>query len=182
MDYGFKFTVDIDMNGKYGGDPFHGSSQDARDYTTLFHGQQNFSFTMFLGHLLVSSSPRAWISSGRLFSTTSVVEAGYKMKSHSGAKKRWRSLASGNSFKRVCIMTISNNELLAGITHRTKRTTLIWLSQNLRLARTAFRKPFTRIVPRPINSKRSCFRTVQTRSFVVVCTLSLMLIALLTHR
>ncbi|KAF8964410.1 hypothetical protein BDZ97DRAFT_1700532 [Flammula alnicola] len=36
----------------------------------------------------------------RLFSTTSVAEAGYKMKSHSGAKKRWRSLASGSSFKR----------------------------------------------------------------------------------
>ncbi|KAJ3887254.1 hypothetical protein GG344DRAFT_55999 [Lentinula edodes] len=36
----------------------------------------------------------------RMFSMTSVVEAGYKMKSHSGAKKRWRSLASGSSFKR----------------------------------------------------------------------------------
>ncbi|CAA7271319.1 unnamed protein product [Cyclocybe aegerita] len=36
----------------------------------------------------------------RLFSTSSVAEAGYKMKSHSGAKKRWRSLASGSSFKR----------------------------------------------------------------------------------
>ncbi|KJA21243.1 hypothetical protein HYPSUDRAFT_141070 [Hypholoma sublateritium FD-334 SS-4] len=36
----------------------------------------------------------------RLFSSTSVSEAGYKMKSHSGAKKRWRSLGSGTSFKR----------------------------------------------------------------------------------
>ncbi|KAF9533151.1 hypothetical protein CPB83DRAFT_758381 [Crepidotus variabilis] len=36
----------------------------------------------------------------RLFSTSKVVEAGYKMKSHSGAKKRWRSLGSGNLFKR----------------------------------------------------------------------------------
>ncbi|KAF5360443.1 hypothetical protein D9756_004704 [Leucocoprinus leucothites] len=54
---------------------------------------------MFLSQLL-SSSPHAWLSSRRLFSTTSVVEAGYKMKSHSGAKKRWRSLASGTSFKR----------------------------------------------------------------------------------
>ncbi|PFH54087.1 hypothetical protein AMATHDRAFT_89069, partial [Amanita thiersii Skay4041] len=36
----------------------------------------------------------------RSFSASSIVEAGYKMKSHSGAKKRWRSLASGNSFKR----------------------------------------------------------------------------------
>jgi len=35
----------------------------------------------------------------RLFSTTPAVEA-YKMKSHSGAKKRWRSL-SGSAFKRV---------------------------------------------------------------------------------
>ncbi|KIM43293.1 hypothetical protein M413DRAFT_444112 [Hebeloma cylindrosporum] len=34
----------------------------------------------------------------RLFSTTPAVEA-YKMKSHSGAKKRWRSL-SGSAFKR----------------------------------------------------------------------------------
>ncbi|KAF8798970.1 hypothetical protein BYT27DRAFT_7122302 [Phlegmacium glaucopus] len=38
---------------------------------------------------------------GRLFSSTPINEAGYKMKSHSGAKKRWRSLASGNSFKRA---------------------------------------------------------------------------------
>ncbi|KAF9046598.1 hypothetical protein BJ165DRAFT_1472940 [Panaeolus papilionaceus] len=38
--------------------------------------------------------------SQRLFSTTSVAEGGYKMKSHQGAKKRWRSLASGNVFKR----------------------------------------------------------------------------------
>lgn len=29
-----------------------------------------------------------------------MVQAGYKMKSHSGAKKRWRSLASGSDFKR----------------------------------------------------------------------------------
>ncbi|PPQ70020.1 hypothetical protein CVT26_013308 [Gymnopilus dilepis] len=36
----------------------------------------------------------------RLFSTTRIAEAGYKMKSHSGAKKRWRSLGSGNAFKR----------------------------------------------------------------------------------
>ncbi|KAF8349457.1 hypothetical protein F5887DRAFT_946228 [Amanita rubescens] len=36
----------------------------------------------------------------RFFSTTQIVQAGYKMKSHSGAKKRWRSLASGSSFKR----------------------------------------------------------------------------------
>ena len=41
-------------------------------------------------------------SSGfRLFSSSPITEAGYKMKSHSGAKKRWRSLASGSSFKRV---------------------------------------------------------------------------------
>lgn len=37
----------------------------------------------------------------RFFSSTPINEAGYKMKSHSGAKKRWRSLASGSSFKRV---------------------------------------------------------------------------------
>lgn len=37
----------------------------------------------------------------RLFSSTPITGAGYKMKSHSGAKKRWRSLASGSSFKRV---------------------------------------------------------------------------------
>ncbi|KDR82848.1 hypothetical protein GALMADRAFT_56985 [Galerina marginata CBS 339.88] len=40
------------------------------------------------------------VSLPRFFSTTRAVEAGYKMKSHSGAKKRWRSLASGTSFKR----------------------------------------------------------------------------------
>ncbi|TFK61390.1 hypothetical protein BDN72DRAFT_778242 [Pluteus cervinus] len=37
----------------------------------------------------------------RLFSTTRTVEAGYKLKSHSGAKKRWRSQASGTVFKRA---------------------------------------------------------------------------------
>ncbi|KAF9565733.1 hypothetical protein CPC08DRAFT_759371 [Agrocybe pediades] len=39
-------------------------------------------------------------STSRLFSMSTPVEAGYKMKSHSGAKKRWRSLGSGNAFKR----------------------------------------------------------------------------------
>ncbi|KAF8158116.1 hypothetical protein B0H34DRAFT_749559 [Crassisporium funariophilum] len=39
-------------------------------------------------------------SATRLFSTTPIAEAGYKLKSHSGAKKRWRSLASGTVFKR----------------------------------------------------------------------------------
>ncbi|KAK7048399.1 hypothetical protein R3P38DRAFT_1862652 [Favolaschia claudopus] len=38
----------------------------------------------------------------RSFSTTAVLEAGYKMKSHSGAKKRWRSAPGLKSFKRVC--------------------------------------------------------------------------------
>ncbi|KAF4590186.1 50S ribosomal protein L35 [Pleurotus pulmonarius] len=36
----------------------------------------------------------------RLFSTSSTPQAGYKMKSHSGTKKRWRSLGSGDAFKR----------------------------------------------------------------------------------
>ncbi|KAE9400506.1 hypothetical protein BT96DRAFT_647771 [Gymnopus androsaceus JB14] len=53
----------------------------------------------------LASNLRSTISSShtwgpRMFSVTSVAEAGYKMKSHSGAKKRWRSLASGSSFKR----------------------------------------------------------------------------------
>ncbi|KAF8895485.1 hypothetical protein BD779DRAFT_1382198, partial [Infundibulicybe gibba] len=45
-----------------------------------------------------SCLPLRLISRG--FSTTPAVNAGYKMKSHSGAKKRWRSLASGNAYKR----------------------------------------------------------------------------------
>ncbi|KAF8073719.1 hypothetical protein FPV67DRAFT_761871 [Lyophyllum atratum] len=58
---------------------------------------------MSLGRLL--STARSWSSptsviASRLFSTTSLAQAGYKMKSHSGAKKRWRSLASGIAFKR----------------------------------------------------------------------------------
>ncbi|KIK52088.1 hypothetical protein GYMLUDRAFT_50157 [Collybiopsis luxurians FD-317 M1] len=32
---------------------------------------------------------------------TSVAEAGYKIKSHSGAKKRFKSLGSGSTFKRA---------------------------------------------------------------------------------
>ncbi|KAH9480418.1 Putative mitochondrial ribosomal protein new15, mitochondrial [Psilocybe cubensis] len=40
-------------------------------------------------------------AASRLFSTTQPVEGAlYKMKTHSGAKKRWRSLGSGSSFKR----------------------------------------------------------------------------------
>lgn len=49
----------------------------------------------------VRSSLAPATGSYRMFSATHIVEAGYKMKSHSGAKKRWRSLASGTSFKRV---------------------------------------------------------------------------------
>ena len=44
------------------------------------------------------------LSTARLFSTSAVAEAGYKLKSHSGAKKRWRSIASG-VFKRVCLVS-----------------------------------------------------------------------------
>lgn len=55
---------------------------------------------MFLGRLL--STVQTCVAP-RLFSTTSAFEAGYKMKSHSGAKKRWRSLASGSDFKRVSL-------------------------------------------------------------------------------
>ncbi|KAF9267409.1 hypothetical protein L218DRAFT_955299 [Marasmius fiardii PR-910] len=53
------------------------------------------SITAFRPSLTFS---QGWIP--RSFSTTSVAQAGYKMKSHSGAKKRWRSLASGTQFKR----------------------------------------------------------------------------------
>ncbi|KAJ7644173.1 hypothetical protein FB45DRAFT_718732, partial [Roridomyces roridus] len=44
--------------------------------------------------------PAARWAAPRLFSTTSMLEAGYKMKSHSGAKKRWRSSPGKASFKR----------------------------------------------------------------------------------
>lgn len=60
--------------------------------------------TMFLHRLLSTAQSCTAPSSlrvNRLFSTTLFVQAGYKMKSHSGAKKRWRSLASGVVFKRV---------------------------------------------------------------------------------
>ncbi|TEB39791.1 hypothetical protein FA13DRAFT_1724012 [Coprinellus micaceus] len=36
----------------------------------------------------------------RSFSMSPIVEAGYKLKSHSGAKKRWRSLGASSVFKR----------------------------------------------------------------------------------
>ncbi|KAG5729689.1 hypothetical protein E4T56_gene1035 [Termitomyces sp. T112] len=53
----------------------------------------------------------------RLFSTTAVSQAGYKMKSHSGAKKRWRSLASGVTFKRgkACHSHLNNSKSPARI-------------------------------------------------------------------
>lgn len=41
------------------------------------------------------------VSSVRAFSASRVAEAGYKLKSHSGAKKRWRSLGASKVFKRV---------------------------------------------------------------------------------
>ncbi|KXN88271.1 hypothetical protein AN958_07730 [Leucoagaricus sp. SymC.cos] len=63
---------------------------------------------MFLGQLF-ASGPRAWFTSRRLFSTTPIIEAGYKLKSHSGAKKRWRSLASGKSFKRVRVVSLKED-------------------------------------------------------------------------
>ncbi|KAJ7107275.1 hypothetical protein C8R43DRAFT_839786, partial [Mycena crocata] len=43
-------------------------------------------------------SQAAW--GPRSFSTTPVAEALYKMKSHHGAKKRWRSAPGGKAFKR----------------------------------------------------------------------------------
>jgi hypothetical protein len=47
---------------------------------------------MFLERILAAS---------RLFSTSAILQgAKYKLKSHSGAKKRWRSLSGGN-YKRV---------------------------------------------------------------------------------
>ncbi|KAF9464223.1 hypothetical protein BDZ94DRAFT_528054 [Collybia nuda] len=55
---------------------------------------------MFLGQLLSCTRTCVTSQTSRFFSTTSTMEAGYKMKSHSGAKKRWRSLASGSDFKR----------------------------------------------------------------------------------
>jgi len=61
---------------------------------------------MFFGQLAwtaqscLRSHPSATAFLPRFFSVSSVAEAGYKMKSHSGAKKRWRSLASGSDFKR----------------------------------------------------------------------------------
>jgi hypothetical protein len=63
-----------------------------RSVTTMFSAQS-------LWTALRKSNPQS--SGFRLFSSTPFNEAGYKMKSHSGAKKRWRSLASGSSFKRV---------------------------------------------------------------------------------
>lgn len=64
--------------------------------TTMFFG---FRVTSLVTTVRSSLVPAA--GSYRMFSATHVVEAGYKLKSHSGAKKRWRSLASGTSFKRV---------------------------------------------------------------------------------
>ncbi|KAF5369480.1 hypothetical protein D9758_002751 [Tetrapyrgos nigripes] len=53
--------------------------------------------SLISGLVRPAAPSQAWMP--RLFSTTSSVEAGYKIKSHSGAKKRWRSLGSGNSYK-----------------------------------------------------------------------------------
>ncbi|KAJ7672777.1 hypothetical protein B0H17DRAFT_947613 [Mycena rosella] len=53
-----------------------------------------FSF-LFLRSCVAQTS---WAA--RPFSSTSVAEALYKMKSHSGAKKRWRSAPGSKSFKR----------------------------------------------------------------------------------
>jgi hypothetical protein len=44
-----------------------------------------------------------------MFSVSAAAHAGYKMKSHKGAKKRWSSLGSGAAFKRVCFLVLSQN-------------------------------------------------------------------------
>jgi len=59
-------------------------------------------------------------------------------------------------------MTTSTNGLSNRVSHRIRHTTLIWPSQSLRLARTVFPKPPTRILPKPTNSERFCFPTVPT--------------------
>ena len=68
------------------------SSRGRRTRPMMFSAQS-------LWTALRKSNPQSSVL--RLFSSTPITEAGYKMKSHSGAKKRWRSLASGSSFKRV---------------------------------------------------------------------------------
>lgn len=50
------------------------------------------------------------IVSTRLFSTSALLQYSYKLKSHQGAKKRWRSLASG-VFKRVKCLVLKSPSL-----------------------------------------------------------------------
>ncbi|KAF4590818.1 hypothetical protein EYR40_009415 [Pleurotus pulmonarius] len=68
----------------------------------------SFGLLKLLNSMFLLGSHRCFIPNGpllssmtRLFSTSSTPQAGYKMKSHSGTKKRWRSLGSGDAFKRV---------------------------------------------------------------------------------
>ncbi|KAF9013251.1 hypothetical protein BDQ17DRAFT_587142 [Cyathus striatus] len=67
----------------------------------------------------------------RLFASSSVAEAGYKMKSHSGAKKRWKSIA--NSFKRAH----------AGHSHKNVTKSP---AQKNRLSATAYATPAQRVL------------------------------------
>ncbi|KAJ7175912.1 hypothetical protein C8R46DRAFT_891269 [Mycena filopes] len=55
-------------------------------------------FSHFLSTVRLCASQTLWRP--RPFSTTSILEAKYKMKSHQGAKKRWRSSPGLKSFKR----------------------------------------------------------------------------------
>ena len=72
-----------------------------------------FSQSLWTAHWCLRKSQSSVF---RLFSSTPITEAGYKMKSHSGAKKRWRSLASGSTFKRVrLIISYSKSYLYISI-------------------------------------------------------------------
>lgn len=95
------------------------SAQDAYAEWRLAAGRPAFSATANVRHPAASASTPVFtvaaanmlsfsrvLTTARLFSTSAVAEAGYKLKSHSGAKKRWRSIASG-IFKRVC--SVSRN-------------------------------------------------------------------------
>lgn len=78
----------------------------------------------------------------RLFSTTSITQAGYKLKSHSGAKKRWKSLGGSSKLKRVSIIFRWASAIPSSFwNHRERRDTCISTPSRRPLQKISYARP-----------------------------------------
>ncbi|KAF8606875.1 hypothetical protein BDV93DRAFT_436653 [Ceratobasidium sp. AG-I] len=85
----------------------------------------------FLG---LSRSILSLTSSARGFSTTHVTLAGYKLKSHTGTKKRWSAIANGMFKRAKCGKRHLNTHMSAGKINKLGQTAIStpWQAKHLR--------------------------------------------------